>query len=312
VRAFLKPLPEAAARGGRDFLGILKEAAEDWYWDKTFEMGAALAFYAVFTIAPMLVLAIAVAGLFLGRSAAHAEAFQHLRGTLGSTVAGALQGLLEQGSADGAGGSPTWMSLGVLVVGALGFFGQLQQSLNSIWKVRSKAGRGFWGMIRDRIWSFLMILVAGALVLAFLLLPALPVVDRLSSGLLWRVIDWVVGLAFFTLLFALVYKLLPDVRLDWEHVWAGAGLTALLFLLGNGLIALYLRELRVASAYGAAGSVVVLLLWVFYSAQLFLFGAEFTQVLVRRTGRPRELKPNAERLCSAGPRPGGASETERE
>jgi membrane protein len=195
-----------------------------------------------------------------------------------------------------------------LLIGAMGFFGQLQQSLNTIWKVKPKPGRGVWGVVRDRVWSFLMILGVGVLLLAFLLLHAvLAVIDRLFPGLalpggvfVWRLLDWVVALGFFTLLFALVYKFLPDVRLTWRDVGAGAALTAVLFLAGNVLIALYLRESGVASAYGASGSVVVFLLWVSYSAQLFLFGAEFTQALAKRVGPAPEPTANAEPLPAAG------------
>jgi membrane protein len=217
----------------REFFGALKDAARQWHGGRTFEMGAALAFYAVFAFAPLLVLAIAVAGLFLGKPAAEGEALHRLHTTLGPTVGGAIEGLLRD-EPTGRGSFPTCMCLVVLVIGCMGFFGQLQQSLNAIWRVRPKAGRGVWGVVRDRLWAFLLTLGVGALLLVFLMLrAALAVVDRLFPSLAlpggvypWRALDWGVALGFFTVLFALVYKLLPDVRLTWEDVWAGAVLTA--------------------------------------------------------------------------------------
>jgi membrane protein len=292
----------------REFLDDLAFAGRQWYRDNTFEMGAALAFYAVFAFTPLLVLAIALASALLGGPAARGELHRDLQVLLGQTIATAMESLLQEGPSKG-GSVPTWISVAALLIGATGFFGQLQQSLNAIWKVRPKAGRGIWGIVRDRAGPYLMILVGGVVIVAFLLLhAALAVADRLVPSLrlpgglfFWTALDWVVSFLFFTVLFALVYKLLPDVRLTWRDVWEGAALTAVLFLIGNGLIALYLSLSGVGSAYGAAGSAVVFLLWVFYSAQLVLFGAEFTQALAARVGRRAEPKPNAEPLPQVPP-----------
>jgi membrane protein len=184
---------------------------------------------------------------------------------------------------------------------ATGLFGQLQDALDTIWKVKPKPGRGLWGVVRDRFWSFVIVLIIGALVLALLLVhSALALVERFlepagipASLYFWRLVNLVSSLVILSLAFALIYQVLPDADIAWRDVWLGSGLTAVLFLLGNYLISLYLGWSNVTTAYGAAGSLVVLLLWVYYSAQIFLFGAEFTQVYARRQGKAIEPAANA-------------------
>jgi membrane protein len=284
------------------WLELLKEAGQEWYDDGTFRLGAALAYYAVFSMAPMLVIAIAVAGLFFGEQAAQGQLVEQLEAAVGPTVARALEDSLRYAHTSGSGVLATAISIGLLLFAASGLFVQLQDALNIIWKVKPKAGRGLMGVVRDRLASFLLVLVLGALLLALLVLnTVLAALDRFvpqdelpGGALLWRLLNLGITFGFITLLCALTYRILPDVRIAWRDVGIGAALTALLFLLGNWLISQYLTRSSVASAYGAAGSLVVILLWVYYSSQIYLFGAEFTEVYARRNGRLAGPKENAE------------------
>jgi membrane protein len=293
-------------------LDLLLRAAGQWYGDKTFELGAALAYYAVFSIAPVILIAIAVASLFLGRQAAEGQVSQQLEATVGHTVAQAITGTLKYAHKSGSGVMATLLSSIVLLVSAMGLFGQLQSALNAIWGVKPKSGRGWWGVVRDRLWPFLAVLGAAALILVALLantvlaalgqvLPPAQLPAWLSA---WRLLTLGVSLVVLTVAVGLVFKLLPDVSFRWRHVWVGAAVTAVLIMLGNYLISLYLRTSGVASTYGAAGSLVVILLWVYYSAQVLLFGAEFTEVYAENSGDPIRPADNAEPLGPDRRRPG--------
>ncbi len=178
---------------------------------------------------------------------------------------------------------------------------QLQDALNIIWDVKPKPGRGVPGVLKDRFWSFVMVLAVGALLLCLLGVHAVVLMvgrfvdaSQIPGNLyVWHALDLAISFVFLTLLMALVYKVLPDVRIAWRDVWVGAGLTALLFLLGSYLIGLYLSRSATASAYGAAGSFAVILLWAYYASQALLFGAEFTQASAKRNGRPIAPTDNA-------------------
>lgn len=280
---------------------LLKKAAEDWYEGKTFMLGAALAFYAVFAIAPVLLMTIAIASLILGKEAAQVQLAQRIADAVGPTVAQAIESTLSYAYSSGSGTTATIISCVLLLFAATGLFSQLQDALNTIWDVKPKPGRGLLGVLKDRFWSFVMVLVIGALLLCLLVVHAVVLsVGRFvhasqvpGSLLVWHALDLAVSFVFLTLLVAMVYQVLPDVRIAWRDVWVGAGLTALLFLLGNYLISLYLNRSATASAYGAAGSFVVILLWVYYASQILLFGAEFTQVYAKRSRRPIEPADNA-------------------
>ena len=276
--------------------GILQEAFRQWWFeDDIFQLGAALSYYAVFAISPLVVIAVAVSGLVYGEEAARGELVLQIEHVTGPTIAEAIQDLVKHAHTSGRGTLATFVSMLLLAIGATGFFAQLQHSLNYIWGVRARAGRGLWGVIKDRLWSFLMVVV-----LAFLLLIALMVNTSLGHFekhvplLAGRGPHLLISLALLTLLFSTMYKVLPDVLIRWRVVWLGALMTALLFTLGNYLIGLYLAQTSTASAFGAAGSVVVVLAWVYYSSMVVLFGAEVTEACAKQFGYPVVPTANAE------------------
>lgn len=270
---------------------LLKEAFNEWREDKASRLAAALAYYTIFSLGPLLVIVIAIAGLVFGEAAARGEIVAQVEGVLGREGAEAIQRMIENARDPASGTIATILSIVALVFGASGVFGQLQDALNTIWDVTPKPGRGLMGIVADRFLSFVMVLGIGFLLLVFLVLSSvltglgtffgdfLPV----SESLL-QILNLLVSFAVITLLFAMLYKVLPDVEIAWGDVWIGAAMTALLFTVGQFLIGLYLGRTAVASTYGAAGSIVIILLWIYYSAQIFLFGAEFTQVYARRHG----------------------------
>jgi membrane protein len=276
----------------KEIFAILKEAGSDWMEDQAPTLGAALAYYTVFSLAPLLIIAIAIAGLVFGREAAQGQIFDQLRGLLGEASAKSMQDLVENANAKPATGIfATVIGVVTLLFGASGVFGQLQTSLNTIWGVQPKPGRGVLGIIQDRILSFGFILVVGFLLLVSLLLTAaIAVVGEWSGGMtpgmeaLVQILNSVLSLAVITLLFAMLFKFLPDAKIAWHDVWIGAFLTAALFTVGKFALGLYLGKSGVGSSYGAAGSLIVLLLWVYYSSQILFFGAEFTQVYANRFG----------------------------
>ena len=255
-------------------------------------LGAALAYYTVFSLAPLMTIAIAIAGFFLGKEAAQGQIFDELRGLLGAEGGKAVEEMVQSANAQPtAGVVATIISVIMLLFGASGVFGQLQASLNAIWGVKAKPGRGVLGIIKDRLLSFGFTLVVGFLLLVSLLLTAgMALMADWIGGLmpgseaLAYVLNIVLSLSMITLLFATIFKFLPDAKIAWHDVWIGAFLTALLFTIGKFALGIYLGKSGVASSYGAAGSLIVLLLWVYYSSQILFFGAEFTQVYANRFG----------------------------
>jgi membrane protein len=287
---------------------LLIETAKEWYEDRAVELGAALAYYAVFAISPIVLMAIAVASMFLGQDAAEGRITRQIENAVGPTVANAIQGTLAYTYRSGSG---TWTSIlgsAILFIAAMGFFGQLQSALNTIWEVKPKPGRGLWGTLRDRFLSFLAVLAACSLLLASLLASAvfsalagiLPPSEIPARLHLWQTLTFLGFFVFLTLVFALLFQYLPDVKITWRDVWIGAAASAGLFIFGNYLISLYLRWSGTTSAYGAAGSFVVILLWGYYSSQILLLGAEFTQVYARNSGKPIKPKENAEWVTAEG------------
>ena len=270
---------------------LLRDAFYAWIDDKAPALGAALAYYTVFALAPLLIIVIAIAGLAFGREAAQGQILSQIEGLVGEQGGRAVQAMLENARQPGPGIVASAVGLITLIVASTGVFAQLQDSLNTIWRVTPKPGRGILGIIRDRLLSFLMVIVAGFLLLVSLVLSAalaalgkffsylLPVPEAVLHG-----VNFVVSFAVITLLFAAIYKVLPDAKISWSDVWIGAAVTSLLFSLGKFMIGLYLGKGSVASAYGAAGSLVIILVWVYYSAQILLYGAEFTAVYAIRYG----------------------------
>jgi len=274
-----------------DAIGLLKESAMEWVDDNASTLGAALAYYTAFSLAPLLIIAIGIAGLVLGDEAARGQIFEQMRGLLGDEGGKTVETMVQSASKPSQGILATTIGAITLLFGASGVFGQLQASLNTIWGVEAKPGRGIMGMIKDRFLSFGMILAVGFLLLVSLLLTAaLAAVGKWFGGMIpggetvGHILNFVVSFAVITLLFAMIFKFLPDVKMAWSDVWFGSAMTALLFTIGKFGLGLYLGKSSVSSSYGAAGSLIVLLLWVYYSAQIVFFGAEFTQVYANRFG----------------------------
>ncbi len=273
-------------------VALVKQAAVDWVDDQAPQLGAALAFYSALSISPLLVLLLAIAAFFLGPDAAAGRLDDQFRPLVGERGADALQDLISSADRPTAGLMATFLSLATLMFGASGMFGQLQTTLNVIWEVKPQTGGGVWGFLRQRFLSMTMVMVV-----AFLLLVSLVVSATLASlgGVLERLpiaaerVAWslnaVVSFLIIAALFAMLFKYLPDAIIAWRDVWFGALVTSGLFLIGKTAIGLYLGRSSMASSYGVAGSFVVLLLWVYYSSQIFFFGAELTQVYARQRGR---------------------------
>jgi membrane protein len=272
-------------------ISLVKETTSDWSDDKAPRLAAALAYYTIFSIAPLMVVVLAILGLVFGRQAAQGHINGQITQLVGPTSAKAIQDMLANARQPSHGILATAIGTATLLLGAGGVFGALQDALNTIWGVRPKPNAGFWHMVKDRFLSFSMVFGLG-----FLLMVSLVVSAGISAiaaffgnripGIpwLWELLNTVVSFGVFTLMFALIYKVLPDAKVQWRDVWVGSLLTALLFTIGKFAIGLYLGRGAIGSAYGAAGSLVVLLLWIYYSAQILFFGAEFTKVYAKRFG----------------------------
>src|SRR5438128_892970 len=262
-------------------VSFLREVVTEWRKDNALSLGAALAFYALFSLAPLLLLIIAIVGLVFGRAAAQGEIVARVGGAVGPEAAKVIEGMIARASAPASGVIATVASLATMLFGASGVFGQLQAALNQIWGVTAGRPRGMRGLVRRRVTSFSMILGIGLLLFLSLVVSAvLAAVNQLLAehlpvlSALLPPLNFLVSFLMITALFALIFKVLPDARMDWRDVWFGAAVTALLFTLGKTLIALYLGRTGRASVYGAAASLVVLLRRVCYSALLLLVGAE--------------------------------------
>ncbi|GBG15033.1 membrane protein [Novimethylophilus kurashikiensis] len=264
---------------------LLYDALMEWMDHRASSKGAALAFYTLFSLAPILVLAIAIAGYFFGADAAQGELINQIRGLMGENGAQAVQALLAAARDKDAGLLATTIATVLLIIGATSVFAELKASLDEMWatpKVKEKSGVG--ALVKTRLLSFSLVLVLGFLLLISLIVSAaLSVLEHFVGGF-WSnsavLLSWISSLVSFGViasLFAVIYKMLPDTPLSWNDVWIGAAVTAGLFILGKYLIGLYLGNSGVTSSFGAAGSVIALLLWVYYSAQIFFYGAEFTR-----------------------------------
>jgi membrane protein len=280
---------------------VLRQTVSEWIEDKAPMLGAALAYYTVFSLAPLLIISIAAAGLVFGEEAARGQVFDQLRSILGNEGGRAMQQVVESAAAKPSSGILAAVAgVVTLLFGASGVFGQLQMSLNIVWGVEPKPGRGVMGLVKDRFLSFGFILVVCFLLLVSLILSAaITFVAKWVGGIavgvevLAQTVNTVLSLGIITVLFALIFKFLPDAKIAWRDVWLGAFVTALFFTIGKFLLGLYLGASSVGSSFGAAGSLIVLLLWVYYSAQILFFGAELTQVCANRFGRRVRPAPDA-------------------
>lgn len=273
------------------FFALLKQTVAEYNEDKVSRLAAALAYYTVFSLAPILIIAIAIAGLVFGQEAAQGEIVGQIQGLVGRDGAQIIQTAIENASKPKAGILATVINIVVLLFGASGVFAQLQDALNTVWEVAPKPERGLKNVIQQRFLSFAMVLVIAFLLLTSLVLSAgLAALGNYMGGLLpgldvlWRIVNFGLSFGVITLLFAMIYKILPDAKIAWGDVWFGAAITALLFAIGKSVLGLYLGNASFGSTYGAAGSLVIILAWVFYSAQILFVGAEFTQVYASKYG----------------------------
>jgi membrane protein len=275
----------------RDFFRLLGSAASEWSEDNALRLSAALAYYSIFSLAPLLVIAISIAGLVFGEAAARGQITEQMRQLAGDRAAEAIQALVQGTSRRTASLSATFVGLVVLLFGSSGVFLELKGALNTIWGVAIRPGKPMRTLIRERFISFTIVLGIGFLLLVSLVMSAaLAALGASMRNLLtwpafvWQIVDLLVSFAVTTFLFAMIFKILPNVQIRWRDVWTGAGITAFLFTIGKYLIGFYLGTSAVASYYGAAGSAIVLLLWVYYSACILFFGAEFTKSYVQKYG----------------------------
>lgn len=285
----------------RQFASLAQRAVSAWIDDRAPSMGAAIAYYTLFSMAPLLLIVVSVAGLLFGPDAARGEIFAQLHGFIGAEGASAVQALLESVNRPTGGLLASATGVLLMLVGATTVFAELQSALDTIWKAPPSRHHSLWVLLRTRLLSFGLILGLGFLLVVSLLFNAALAALKLGwqpwlgdwagLALLVNAIDLLIGFVLMTLLFAMIYKLLPRARIAWRDVWVGALATSALFALGRSLIGWYIGSGAVGSGFGAAGALVVVMVWVYYSAQIFLLGAEFTCEYAHMLGSRRGLKP---------------------
>jgi membrane protein len=274
---------------------LLKQTVREWSDDAAPRLAASLAYYTTFSLAPLLILIIAIAGLVGGQQAAQSQVMAQIQDLLGTQGRQFVQGMIESASQPTTGLTATIIGAITLLFGALGVFGELQNSLNTIWEVKPKPAQNFWDGIKrfviKRLLSFTMVLGIGFLLLASLVLSAALSAVGQYIGNSWpfgdfllQILNFLISFLVITFLFAMIFKFLPEIKIAWKDVWLGAAVTSALFTLGKFLIGFYLGRSRVGTTFGAAGSLAILLIWIYYSAQILFFGAEFTQVYANKYG----------------------------
>ena len=301
---------------------LLKLTYQDWKEDKASRLSAALAYYTIFSLAPMLLIIIAVTGLFWARDVVQTQVLNQIEGLVGAEGRAFIADLLTGASNPARGVVATIVGIITLLWGALGVFNELHNALNTIWEVKEEETAGFVEAVKKvifgRLLSFSMLLGIGFLLLVSLVISAgLSAVQETIgnaipvSEILLQIVNLIISIGVITVLFALIFKFLPDAEIAWRDVWLGAFVTSILFSIGKFVIGLYLGNSSVGSSFGAAGSLVVLLLWIYYSAQILLFGAEFTQVYANNYGS--KIVPEGEEVPAqpgATPQPGRRPERE--
>ncbi|RJP16664.1 MAG: YihY/virulence factor BrkB family protein [Candidatus Abyssobacteria bacterium SURF_5] len=279
---------------------FFKQTFSEWSRDKVPVMAAALAYYAIFAIAPLFLIAIAIAGFVLGEQAAQGQLMSQIEGVVGQQGAQVIESMIAGASNTSGGIIATALGVAALLFGASTLFVQLQYALNVIWEVRRKPERGIMGTVKDRLVAVAMVISIGILLIA--LMVASSVLWSLTSyfegvlplpGWFWQLVNFFGSFIILIPLFALILKVVPDVKIAWKDVWIGAAAIAILFAVGQFLLGLYLGSKSFSSTYGVAGAALLLLVWIYYSAQIFLLGAEMTQVYARRYGRKIEPADDA-------------------
>lgn len=291
---------------------LLKETYAEWRRDKAVRFGAALSFYTVFSLPPLLFLVVSIAGAIYGEEAIQGHIVGQVEEFIGKRGAEVIQTILQHAGDEKKSLAAAIVSFLILAIGATAVFVELQDSLNAIWEIREKPNRSLLSFLKKRVLSFAIVLGIGLFLVVSLVLSALVAA---LGGLLhnyWFVpthvvyllhaLNFLVSFLVITVLFAMIYKVLPHAKIAWRDVWLGAAATALLFTIGKLFVGLYLGGSGTVSAYRATGSLIILIVWIYFSAQIFFFGAEFTQVYARRGGREIEPSEQAERI------PGSAHE----
>jgi membrane protein len=301
--------PVTWTRRVRRLGSLLKETAVQWDEDQAARQAASLALYTLLSVAPLLIVSIKVAGIALGDEAARGQVSHEIGKLVGPQAGEAIEGMIAVAKQPGQGVVGTIIGLAVLLFGASGVFGELQTSLNQMWEVKPKPNRGVMGFVKDRFFSFTMVMsVAFLLLVTLVVTAALATVTEHFRGLipfpaLWWVLNVGIGIAVTTALFALIYKVVPDAQVNWRDVWVGAFVTSVLFSVGRVALSWYVGRSATVSPFGAAGSLVALIVWVYYSAQILFFGAEFTQVFATRYGSRILPSKNAVSVHDVPPEP---------
>jgi len=284
----------------KSIFGLSKTAVQSWVKDNATRLGAALSYYTIFALPPLFIIVIFIASLVLDENAVRSGLLEQVGGLIGKKGAGAIESTLGASNSHATGLVASILAVGTLILTATGLFLELQSALNTIWGVEEKPGQGIWGFIKNRLLSLAMVVGIGFLLLVSLVVSAaLAAVAKYFNGLvpgltvLWTAVNLLVSFGVITLLFAMIFKVLPDVKVAWRDVWVGAALTSVLFTVGKSLLGIYLGRNSAVTAYGAAGSLVLLLLWVYYSAQILFLGAEFTKVFALSFGPHPEPKTHA-------------------
>ena len=298
--------PEQAKRSAwgrlKSIAPLFKETIKEWQDDDATRLAASLSVYTMLSLAPLLVIAVSVAGLVFGADAARGRISGEISAVVGTQAGKAIEGMIANARSPEEGALSTAIGIAVLLFGASGVFGELQTALNRMWEVKPKPGRGIRGFIRDRFFSFSMVMGVAFLLLVSLVVSAAVVAATsyfshvVPLPALWHVLNLLVGLGLTTLVFALTFKTVPDAKTAWRDVWIGGFVTALLFSIGRTALAWYVGRASTTSAFGAAGSLVALIVWVYYSAQILFMGAEFTQVYAARRGAGIAPAENAVRV----------------
>lgn len=279
---------------------LLKVTFQEWQEDRASRLAAGLSYYTIFSLAPLLLVAITIVGFVMDPGQIEGELYNQIEDLVGQQGADMVRTMVDNAAASESKGLAAVVSVVTLLVGATGVFVALKEALNAIWDVRPGPGRGVRGVIKDRLLAISLIPGIGFLLLVSLIADtALSIISRYAADIfpneLWlvaiRIISLVLSFGMVTLLFAVIYKVLPDAKIAWRDVWVGAAVTSLLFTIGRYAIGLYIGNSGTASAYGAAGALIVILLWIYYAAQILFFGAEFTQVYARRFGT--QIQPGA-------------------
>ena len=299
--------------GPRQVFRLLKDTASSWSGDHAQAMGASLAYYSLFSIAPLLLIIIAVAGIFFGPDAVRGAVFDQLSDLMGKAGSEAIAEMLAHANQPKTGGVAALLGVVLLLFGAAGVFGQLRAALDRIWRARVPAqGSGVWRWLRSNLLSMGMVLAMAFLIMVSLVLSAaVSTLGKWWSAYLgaWtivaHVLDLVISFGMLTAVFAMIYKVMPRAKVEWHDVWVGAAVTALLFTIGKILIGLYLGKSSIGSSFGAFGSLAIFMVWVYYSAQIFLFGAEFTWVYAHELGsrRGEQRPPPVEEMIAVPPLP---------